>query len=81
MRGSATQRGYDYAHQRERARAIARLTHADLCPMCRQPLKDGSPLEYEHSTPRVVDSASRANRLVHARCNPRGTSPLNYREH
>lgn len=77
-RGTASQRGYDARHRRWAA-INRRKAVGTLCPLCGQPMlssdlreRGGEGLEAEHSTPLVNDPTSRADRIVHARCNPRG---------
>jgi hypothetical protein len=74
-RGTASQRGYDARHRRWRHAAIARAINKP-CPLCGDVIvssdAENGGLEAEHSTPLAQDKTSRADRIVHARCNPRG---------
>lgn len=81
-RGSSSKRGYDARHRRWRASAI-RKAIGHPCALCGEVLlssdlitNGGDGLEAEHSTPLVADPTSRADRIVHARCNPRGGAGL-----
>lgn len=70
-RGSASQRGYDARHRRWAASAKRRAVGTP-CVLCGVVMVSSDDLEAEHSTPLATDRASRADRIVHARCNPRG---------
>lgn len=70
-RGTASQRGYDARHRRW-AGAAKRRAVGQPCPLCGEVMVSSDDLEAEHSTPLVQDRTSRADRIVHARCNPRG---------
>lgn len=74
-RGSSTARNYGSEHRRTRKRLI-RNKVGDDCPICGLPMLSGDGLEAEHSTPLRDVPTSVADRLVHARCNPRGGAGL-----
>lgn len=74
-RGSSSQRGYDAKHRKWRTGAIRRVI-GQPCPLCGDVIVSSDDIEAEHSTPLVADPTSRADRIVHARCNPRGGAGL-----
>lgn len=62
---------YDYAHQQERRRQLARLAEAGgwECPMCNMVMLPGMPLDLDHSTPLVEGGRHSPRRLTHRACN------------
>lgn len=70
-RGTTTQRGYGAEHQ-ERRRALLPSSWYTACPRCDVVMLPSERLELDHSTPLYVDAGGVGDRIVHARCNPRG---------
>jgi hypothetical protein len=79
-RGTARQRGYDTAHDREaeavKAQAIAERRP---CPRCGEPMLAGQDLDAGHSIDRVRSPGARADRVEHASCNRSAGGKLAHR--
>jgi 5-methylcytosine-specific restriction endonuclease McrA len=74
--GNTTAVGLGYAHQRDRARAIAAMPDGTLCPLCGRPMHkdparnhDGRALHYDHVIARALGGHNGPRRLTHATCN------------
>jgi hypothetical protein len=77
-RGTTSQAGYGWDHQKARARLIRALVDGTPCGYCGQGMWRGQALHADHSVPRVL-GGSEADRLVHASCNLRAGARLGNR--
>lgn len=71
LRGSTTERGLGWAHQRERKRLLP-LAHYTDCPLCGQTMWPDDQLDLDHVVPRCfggVTGEPGSGRIVHAYCN------------
>lgn len=82
---TTTQRGYDGAHKRNRARLLIRHTDGRKCSWCGRPMFkdpqknwDGKPLNAHH--PEGQPTRTTANELLHETCNKQCGKP-GTREH
>lgn len=62
-RGSTTQRGYDYTHQKLR-RALLPAAYGQDCPKCGEVMMPGQPLDLGHTDDRTGYTG-----MEHATCN------------
>jgi 5-methylcytosine-specific restriction endonuclease McrA len=68
-RGTTTERGLGYAHQKDGRRLKAVHRDGDLCWRCGQPMYKWQALERDHVTPRAYGGADGPAVLAHAHCN------------
>lgn len=68
-RGTTTERGYGWKHQKRRAELLANLKPGTPCPRCGRPMHPGDALDAGHSTPLTLDAGAVADRLECASCN------------
>ena len=80
-RGTTTQQGYGWEHQKRRARLLAELVDGTPCPICHRPMNKTDPLDAGHATPIAIDSDSIADRLECASCNRSAGGKLGHALH
>jgi len=68
QRGTTTQRGYGWTHQKARARLLPQ-SYGQLCPRCGEMITPDQVLDLGHSTPLRIDASARGDRIEHAGCN------------
>jgi len=70
-RGSPTERGLGWNHQKERKRLLP-LAYFTACPLCGETMRPNEALDLDHVVPRCfggITGEPGAGRIVHARCN------------
>lgn len=67
-RGTTTQAGYGWDHQKTRARLLRDHTDGTPCDHCGRPMYFWQKLQADHSRPRAL-GGQHADRLLHASCN------------
>lgn len=58
-----------YAHRQRRKRMIEKLVDGTPCEVCGEPMSKDMDLDADHSIPRNANVGSKADRLLHAKCN------------
>ena len=66
--GDTTRSGLGWAHKQVRASLLRRLVDGTPCAWCGQPMFKSQQLHADHTVPRS-QGGTRADRLLHARCN------------
>lgn len=67
-RGTTTQQGYGWAHQKRRARLVPQAI-GTRCPRCGNPMTDPTEMDAAHTTPVALDPTSVADHVLCATCN------------
>ena len=62
-------KAYNYAHQKERERAIATMVDGTPCPFCHLPMHKTQRLDYDHVVPIAMGGMDGPKRLSHSHCN------------
>jgi len=72
---------YGYAHQKERAAAIAAMVDGTRCPFCRKPMFKAKArlLDYDHVIPVALGGMDGPKRLSHRTCNRRAGAVMGNR--
>lgn len=68
-KGTTTQRGLGWQHQRQRAALLRCHVDGTLCWWCGKPMYRSQELAADHSTARTHGSHRLADRLLHRKCN------------
>lgn len=77
-RGTTSQAGYGWAHQKARRALLAAHIDGTPCGMCGHPMYRTDNLHADHTQPRIL-GGGQADRLVHAQCNLRAGARLGNR--